>query len=150
MRNSIPMSRKTIRAATITCLFVVGIERTSRGRSDPQEKHPSVRARRCPSIQGIYFIPQISSVRNRTKTAGFSLSLRLRREVYLSTSHIDSVFASAFKDAGFEIVERGECSPGRWPEVKTSCAKRLESKNRSLIYIIARATANSSMSRVVS
>jgi 16S rRNA (adenine(1408)-N(1))-methyltransferase len=60
----------------------------------------------------------------------------------LSLSYIDSVLASAFKDAGFEIVEREECSPPDWPKLETSWARRLAgSKSRSLVYIIARANS---------
>ncbi|HEX8176816.1 MAG TPA: class I SAM-dependent methyltransferase [Pyrinomonadaceae bacterium] len=58
----------------------------------------------------------------------------------LTVEHIDSVLASLYRDAGFEIRERGIISASGWPELHTSWAKRLKGNaNRSLLYIIARA-----------
>jgi 16S rRNA (adenine(1408)-N(1))-methyltransferase len=58
----------------------------------------------------------------------------------LSTAYIDKVLSPHFRDAKFEIVERGEHAPEYWPEFHSSWAKRLKgSTNRPLIYIIARA-----------
>lgn len=59
----------------------------------------------------------------------------------LSTEYIDSVLAPDYRNAGFEILERGVLSPAEWPKLHTSWAKRLKgSVGRSLVYIIARAT----------
>jgi 16S rRNA (adenine(1408)-N(1))-methyltransferase len=58
----------------------------------------------------------------------------------LSIEHIDSVLATKYRDAGFEISERGTILPSEWPELQTSWAKRLKGNvSRSLVYIIARA-----------
>ncbi|HEX8492628.1 MAG TPA: class I SAM-dependent methyltransferase [Pyrinomonadaceae bacterium] len=58
----------------------------------------------------------------------------------LSVAHVDSVLVSNYRDAGFEILERGLVAPSEWPKLQTSWAKRLQgSASRSLMYIIARA-----------
>lgn len=58
----------------------------------------------------------------------------------ISTAYIDSTLAAHYREAGFEILERGRLSPSEWPKVQTSWAKRLKGNaGRSLIYIIARA-----------
>jgi 16S rRNA (adenine(1408)-N(1))-methyltransferase len=58
----------------------------------------------------------------------------------LSLEHIDSVLATEYRSAGFEIFERGIIAPSEWPEFQTSWAKRLKGNtSRSLIYLIARA-----------
>ena len=58
----------------------------------------------------------------------------------ISISHIDSALAPKYRNAGFEILERGTILPSEWPEFKSSWAKRLRGNTgRSLVYIIARA-----------
>lgn len=58
----------------------------------------------------------------------------------ITIAYVDSVLVSNYRDAGFEIFERGLVSPSEWPKLQTSWAKRLHgSASRSLIYIIARA-----------
>ena len=57
----------------------------------------------------------------------------------LSTAYIDAVLVPRYRDAGFEIVERGVLLPSEWPKLQTSWAKRLQGNvNRSLTYLIAR------------
>lgn len=59
----------------------------------------------------------------------------------LSLTHIDSVLLPKYADAGFEIIERGMLSASDWGNLHTSWAKRLQGNvNRSLLYLIARAT----------
>ncbi len=61
----------------------------------------------------------------------------------MSVGYIDSVLAPRYRDAGFEIIERGIVPSSEWPKIKTSWAKRLRgSTSRSLTYIIGRATAS--------
>jgi 16S rRNA (adenine(1408)-N(1))-methyltransferase len=61
----------------------------------------------------------------------------------LSVTYIDSVLAHNYSEAGFEILERGLLSPSEWPRLQTSWARRLQGNvNRSLVYIIARATCD--------
>ncbi len=61
----------------------------------------------------------------------------------MSVGYIDSVLAPRYRDAGFEIIERGIVPSSEWPKIKTSWAKRLKgSTSRSLTYIIGRATAS--------
>ncbi len=58
----------------------------------------------------------------------------------LSLEHIDSVLAPEYRNAGFEIFERGLVASSEWPEFQTSWAKRLKGNtSRALIYLIARA-----------
>jgi 16S rRNA (adenine(1408)-N(1))-methyltransferase len=58
----------------------------------------------------------------------------------ISISYIDSTLVAHYREAGFEILERGMLSPSEWPKVQTSWAKRLKGNaGRSLIYLIARA-----------
>lgn len=58
----------------------------------------------------------------------------------LTVEHIDSVLAPSYRQAGFEISERGTFLPADWPELGTSWAKRLmQNRKRSLIYLIAKA-----------
>jgi 16S rRNA (adenine(1408)-N(1))-methyltransferase len=58
----------------------------------------------------------------------------------ISIEHIDSALAPAYRNAGFEICDRGMLPPSAWPELQTSWAKRLKGNvSRSLAYIIARA-----------
>jgi 16S rRNA (adenine(1408)-N(1))-methyltransferase len=67
-----------------------------------------------------------------------------------SVEHIDSVLVPSYRQAGFEITERGERPPSDWPDLQSSWARRLEqSSSRSLIYIVGRAiqaTANHTIS----
>lgn len=59
----------------------------------------------------------------------------------LSADYVDSVLLPKYRDAGFEIFERGELSPAEWRALHTSWAKRLQgNQNRSVIYFIARAS----------
>jgi predicted RNA methylase len=59
----------------------------------------------------------------------------------ISITYIDSILVPNYRDAGFEIVEKGLISASEWPALETSWAKRLAtSVNRPLVYIIARAT----------
>lgn len=59
----------------------------------------------------------------------------------LSNAYIDSVLTPQYKDAGFEILERGIIPPSEWPKLQTSWSKRLRGGvSRSLIYIVALAT----------
>jgi len=58
----------------------------------------------------------------------------------LSSDEIDSVLVPRYREAGFEIVERGERLPADWPDLQTSWARRLRTgTSRSLVYLIARA-----------
>lgn len=58
----------------------------------------------------------------------------------LTLEHIDSVLAPEYRNAGFEIFERGVIASSKWPEFQTSWAKRLKGNtSRALIYVIARA-----------
>lgn len=58
----------------------------------------------------------------------------------ISVAYVDTVLLPNYRDAGFEIFERGLISPSEWPKLQTSWAKRLQgSASRSLVYIIARA-----------
>jgi 16S rRNA (adenine(1408)-N(1))-methyltransferase len=60
----------------------------------------------------------------------------------LSVNYIDNVLTNSFRNAGFEIVERGEFNPANWDQLQTSWAKRLAGNpNRSFIYLIATAVA---------
>lgn len=57
-----------------------------------------------------------------------------------SIDYIDSVLVPEYREAGFEICERGTILPSEWPDLQTSWAKRLKGNvSRSLVYIIARA-----------
>lgn len=57
----------------------------------------------------------------------------------LSTEFIDSVLAPRYREAGFEVIERGELSRSDWAHLQTSWAKRLSSgANRTVFYIVAR------------
>lgn len=57
-----------------------------------------------------------------------------------NVAHIDSVLATRYRDAGFEIRERGEGLPLDSPQLHSSWARRLgSSSNRRLTYLIAQA-----------
>lgn len=56
------------------------------------------------------------------------------------TGYMNSVLAAAYRNAGFDLVEKENTTPSNWPEFQTSWAKRLRtSRNRSFIRIVARA-----------
>jgi 16S rRNA (adenine(1408)-N(1))-methyltransferase len=58
----------------------------------------------------------------------------------LTTAYLDSVLLPKYRDAGFEILERGTLLSSEWPRLQSSWAKRLRGNvNRSLLYFIARA-----------
>ncbi len=60
----------------------------------------------------------------------------------LTAEYLESVLAPRYQSAGFAITEKGKVPVSAWPEFKTSWAKRLSgSSNRSLTYLIGRATA---------
>ena len=62
----------------------------------------------------------------------------------ISIAHVDSLLAPRYREAGFEIMERGERLPSDWPDLQTSWARRLRGNtNRSLVYLIARAQTKS-------
>jgi hypothetical protein len=59
----------------------------------------------------------------------------------LTLDFIDLVLVNRYREAGFEIVERGVMSAAEWPEFKTSWAKRLRgAAKRPITYLIAQAT----------
>ena len=61
----------------------------------------------------------------------------------LSNEYIDSVLVNDYRNAGFEIIDRGMLAPSEWPKLQTSWAKRLKgSAGRSLVYIVARAVGS--------
>lgn len=56
-----------------------------------------------------------------------------------SISDVDSILADRYREAGFEMIERGVLSEAEWHKLQTSWAKRLRGNvNRSVFYIIAR------------
>jgi 16S rRNA (adenine(1408)-N(1))-methyltransferase len=58
----------------------------------------------------------------------------------ISIEHIDSTLRPKYREAGFEIRDRGMLPASAWPELQTSWARRLKGNvNRSLAYIIAHA-----------
>jgi hypothetical protein len=58
----------------------------------------------------------------------------------LSDAYMDSVLLPRYKEAGFEVLEKGMLSQSEWPRLQSSWARRLQGNvSRSLIYIIARA-----------
>ncbi|MEW6209679.1 MAG: class I SAM-dependent methyltransferase [Acidobacteriota bacterium] len=59
----------------------------------------------------------------------------------LSIEFIDADLRGRYRNAGFEIMERGALPPSQWPRLETSWAKRLSgNESREVIYIIARAS----------
>jgi 16S rRNA (adenine(1408)-N(1))-methyltransferase len=57
----------------------------------------------------------------------------------ITSDYIDKVLGAHYRNAGFEICERGTILPSEWPALQTSWAKRLKGNaNRSLVYFIAR------------
>ena len=58
----------------------------------------------------------------------------------MSLESIDSDLVPRYRDAGFEVIDRGLLSPSDWARLQTSWSKRLRgSSHRSVFYIIARA-----------
>ena len=58
----------------------------------------------------------------------------------LSIEFIDRELVPNYRDAGFEIIERGILAASEWPEFNTSWAKRLHgNEQRPITYLIARA-----------
>lgn len=58
----------------------------------------------------------------------------------LSIEYMDSVLIPRYRDAGFEVIERGVLSPPGWIQLRTTWAKRLSgSADRIVSYIIAQA-----------
>jgi hypothetical protein len=58
----------------------------------------------------------------------------------MSLPYIDSTLVPRYREAGFEVLERGLLSALDWAKLQTSWAKRLRGDgNRSVSYIIARA-----------
>ncbi len=58
----------------------------------------------------------------------------------LTVEFIDAHLRERYRNAGFEIIERGALPSSRWAKLETSWAKRLGgNQNREVIYIIARA-----------
>lgn len=59
----------------------------------------------------------------------------------LTIGFIDEILATRYREASFQIIERGVMSAADWPEFKTSWARRLRgAANRPITYLIARAT----------
>jgi 16S rRNA (adenine(1408)-N(1))-methyltransferase len=57
-----------------------------------------------------------------------------------SISLIDRVLAPKYREAGFQVMERGELSAAEWAKLRTSWAKRLRAgRSRTVLYFIARA-----------
>ena len=56
---------------------------------------------------------------------------------HLSVSFIDSKLVPRYRDAGFEITERGVLVPGESSRLHTSWAKRLRSESRTVFYLLA-------------
>jgi hypothetical protein len=58
----------------------------------------------------------------------------------MSVAYVDSTLTPKYRDAGFEVLERGVLPAGDWPQIQTSWAKRLRgSSSRSVFYVVARA-----------
>jgi 16S rRNA (adenine(1408)-N(1))-methyltransferase len=56
----------------------------------------------------------------------------------VSLSYIDATLVPRYREAGFEVLERGLLSASDWARLQTSWAKRLQGGgNRSVFYIIA-------------
>jgi hypothetical protein len=58
----------------------------------------------------------------------------------LTIEYIDRVLAPRYRDAGFEVIERGVLARSEWRGLKTSWAKRLgPGAGRTVMYLVARA-----------
>jgi 16S rRNA (adenine(1408)-N(1))-methyltransferase len=58
----------------------------------------------------------------------------------LTLAYVDSALIPRYRDAGFEVLERGLLSAPDWSKLQTSWAKRLRGGgNRTVLYLIARA-----------
>jgi 16S rRNA (adenine(1408)-N(1))-methyltransferase len=56
----------------------------------------------------------------------------------ITSDFVNNVLRAHYRNAGFEICERGTILPAEWPKLQTSWAKRLKGNaNRSLAYFIA-------------
>jgi 16S rRNA (adenine(1408)-N(1))-methyltransferase len=87
----------------------------------------------CSSEALLEVVIGLDPLRDRTEAERLSLPT-------LSAAYVDAVLLPKYRDAGFEIFERGALSQADWPKLHTSWAKRLQgNRNRSLIYFIARA-----------
>jgi 16S rRNA (adenine(1408)-N(1))-methyltransferase len=57
----------------------------------------------------------------------------------ITIDYVDRILGAHYRNAGFEICERGTILPSEWPKLQTSWAKRLKGHaNRPLVYFIAR------------
>jgi 16S rRNA (adenine(1408)-N(1))-methyltransferase len=60
----------------------------------------------------------------------------------VSLAYIDSTLIPCYREAGFEVLERGLLSSSDWSRLQTSWAKRLQGGgNRSVFYVIAEVPA---------
>ena len=58
----------------------------------------------------------------------------------LSRQWIDSVLAPKYRQAGFQVIERGTLSPEDWRDLQTTWAKRLQGREtRTIHYLVAEA-----------
>jgi 16S rRNA (adenine(1408)-N(1))-methyltransferase len=58
----------------------------------------------------------------------------------ITVEYVDLVLKVRYRQAGFEIFERGSIPPSRWPRLDTSWARRLERNSaRSVVYFLAAA-----------
>ena len=58
----------------------------------------------------------------------------------VNIEYIDSILASRYRDAGFEIIERGVLTPAEWRRMNTAWAKRLRAEGgRTVFFLVARA-----------
>lgn len=63
----------------------------------------------------------------------------------LSVAYIDSTLSPRFREAGFEVMERGVLPEEDWLRLQTSWAKRLRGGGgRSVFFIVARAVVRAS------
>jgi 16S rRNA (adenine(1408)-N(1))-methyltransferase len=64
----------------------------------------------------------------------------------LSVAYIDSTLTAKYREAGFEVLERGELPSSAWPQLQTSWAKRLQGNSgRSVFCLVARAMDSPSL-----
>jgi 16S rRNA (adenine(1408)-N(1))-methyltransferase len=87
----------------------------------------------CRAEALLEIIVGLDSERDRSELARLQIN-------EFNADHIDSVLATRYRDAGFEISARGEGLPLSLPQIQSSWAKRLGgSSNRTLTYLIAQA-----------
>lgn len=78
----------------------------------------------------------LDPVRDRTEVERLGLEP-------LSAAYIDSTLAPRYREAGFEVVERGVLPEEDWLRLQTSWAKRLRGgAGRTVFFIVAQATAS--------